>query len=209
MATCRAGRCGRSPSPATGCRYRSNACDESCRGGRERDPDCLWAQTSAARRAASCPISVPRASAAIAGSATRSPRRLRRLRVREREPEQDDQPHCSPIDLSILDRERRPVSRCTPSQRWRLHTRVANGPEGVRANIRDARAEIQPVQRRLRFCRRCRHPEILVPPVEQRATAATDREPAATMSPGLGSNSGRISPPHVPYSNVFRAHAAF
>ena len=96
-----------------------------------------------------------------------------------------------------------------PSQRWRLHTRVANGPEGVRANIRDARAEIQPVQRRLRFCRRCRHPEILVPPVEQRATAATDREPAATMSPGLGSNSGQISPPHVPYSNVFRAHAAF
>jgi hypothetical protein len=25
----------------------------------------------------------------------------------------------------------------------------------------------------------------------------------------LGTNSGRISPPHVPYSKVFRSHAAF
>jgi hypothetical protein len=30
-----------------------------------------------------------------------------------------------------------------------------------------------------------------------------------TISPGLGTNSGQISPTHVPYSKVFRSHAAF
>ena len=33
--------------------------------------------------------------------------------------------------------------------------------------------------------------------------------PVATMSPALGSKPGRISPPHVPYSELFRNHTAF
>ena len=68
------------------------------------------------------------------------------------------------------------MSRCTPSHALEAsHT----GREWTRRGAREhpRRPGGNPASSAPpRFCRRCRHPEILVPPVEQRATAATDRE---------------------------------
>src|SRR6266481_6248219 len=48
----------------------------------------------------------------------------------------------------------------------------------------------------------CKSKSVLAKPLEPQCSWAT-------ISPGLGSNPGRISPPHVPYSKLLCTHAAF
>src|SRR5262249_4017086 len=49
----------------------------------------------------------------------------------------------------------------------------------------------------MRWFLSCKSKSVLAKPLEHQCSVAT-------ISPGLGSNSGRISPPHVPYSKRLR-----